>query len=249
MGTQARRLRRGSARLRGRDRRHPRPQRQREVDDHQGDPGHEPRDGRQGGVRGPRRHSRGLEVQRARGHGAHPLRAFRLRRPHGARQPLARRSEHRRREQAGRAPRARLRAVPDPARQVDAARWHPLGRAAAHGQPRPRAHVRPEASDARRTFARARAERRPPDLRHGPAPRRHRRSLSAAARAERRPSTAHRRPRLRHALWASHPRRDRRSDARPRAAFRDIASSADLVAPLSVFAERALEHLSSGVAR
>ena len=142
-GTQAGRLRRRPARQRGRDRRHPRPQRQREEHDDQGDPRHRSRRmGGKVGLRGPRRHPSGLEVQRA-------ARAWRSSRRSASSSPTSPCSTTCC-SAAPTIPTASKRAerlelvyelFPILQRAVDAARRHHVRRAAAHGQPRPRAHV------------------------------------------------------------------------------------------------------------
>ena len=105
-----------------------------------------PAPGRSCGLRRPRCHPRRVEVQRARRHGADPLRAVRVPRPHRARQPAARGREHARPRATRASPRSRVRAVPDPARPCVTTGRHSVGRPAADGQPRPRARCRARSS-------------------------------------------------------------------------------------------------------
>ena len=108
-------VRRRPARQRGRDRRRPRPQRQRQEHDDQDDPRRPTR------PRAARIIYRGQDVTKPGraanvqgGHGADPVGALRVRRPHRARQPAARRGQRARSDTRARAHGAGLRAVPDP---------------------------------------------------------------------------------------------------------------------------------------
>ena len=163
-----------------------------------------------------------LAPERQGRHGDDPVRALRVRRHDGHRQPAARRRQRPRRRPPGQAHGARARAVPDPRRALRPARRHDVGRPAAHGQPGHGADGQPQAADARRAVARPGPGRRAADLRHRAPPRRHRGPRRAAARAERRPGAAHRRPLLRHALGPRHPRGDRRADAAPATRYWDL---------------------------
>ena len=148
--------------VRGRGRRHPRPQRQRQ-DAPRSRPilGINPAQGGRVTLRRPRRHPRRLEVQRQGGHGADPVRALRVPRPDRARQPAARRRQRARRRASGPSGSSWSTSLfPILSERADAARRHHVGRPAADGQPRPGADVGPEAADARRALARARARRR-----------------------------------------------------------------------------------------